>query len=100
MNTSIVELSREHPTLTVSVGITELMEMARFCVSETKKSLEQIIQDESQEKYLSPAKTAELLAVNATTLWRWNNKNYLSPVKIGGKSRYRLSDINKILKKG
>ncbi|KAB3719411.1 helix-turn-helix domain-containing protein, partial [Phocaeicola vulgatus] len=32
-----------------------------------------------------------------TTLWHWSKKNYLKPVKVGNKVRYRQSDIQKIL---
>ena len=32
-----------------------------------------------------------------TTLWHWAKKNYLKPVKVGNKVRYRQSDIQKIL---
>ena len=36
------------------------------------------------------------------TLWRWGppDKNYLLPVKVGGLTRYRKSDIDRILGKG
>jgi predicted DNA-binding transcriptional regulator AlpA len=32
-----------------------------------------------------------------TTLWHWSKKNYLKPVKVGNKVRYRQSDIQRIL---
>ena len=38
------------------------------------------------------------LRVCKTTLWRWKKRDYLRPVRVGGNERYRLSDINKILK--
>jgi len=30
-------------------------------------------------------------------LWRWDKTGYLKPYRIGGKVRYRLSEIDKIL---
>jgi len=52
---------------------------------------------EPVETYLSPKKTAEMLDVNPTTLWRWNKRNYLIHIQVGGKRRYKMSDIQKIL---
>ena len=95
---NILQLLKENPNITISISLGELMEANAFLVSETRKSLEQIIQDEAQEKYLSIEKTAELLDVNKTTLWRWNKSGYLKNIEIGGKRRYPLSSINKILK--
>ena len=36
-------------------------------------------------------------SIDASTLWRWRKRGYLVPVSIGGKRRYRLSEIKKIL---
>jgi predicted site-specific integrase-resolvase len=35
--------------------------------------------------------------VTKPTLWSWNKKGYLTTIKIGGKRRYRMSDVKKIL---
>ena len=52
------------------------------------------------DKLLSPKEVAELLDVDLSTLWRWNNEGYLTKVYIGNKPRYRQSDIDRILMKG
>jgi len=52
---------------------------------------------EPVETYLSPQKTAELLDVDKSTLWRWNKRDYLKSIELGGKRLYRMSDIKKIL---
>lgn len=49
---------------------------------------------------ITPKEVCQLLGVNLTTLWRWNNEGYLTKVYIGNKPRYRQSDIDRILKKG
>jgi len=97
MYKSIIDLAQEHPDINITVKAGELLEMVEYCINSTRKNLEQIIQDENQEKYLSPKKAAELLEINPTTLWRHNKSGYLKHVEIGGKRRYRLSDIKKIL---
>ena len=97
---NITELSKECPDLNITVRAADLREMVLLCVSETKRQLEQKLMDEMEEKYLSPQKTAELLDCDLSTLWRWNKRNYLKPISIGGKKRYKKSDIDKILMKG
>jgi len=99
MNKDLITLAKEVPNLTISVTLSDLFEFSEELVRNSKKQLEQIISDEATEKYLSIDKTAELLGVDKSTLWRFGKRNYLNPVEIGGRRRYKLSDINKILKK-
>ena len=94
---NIAELAKTCPELTINVKLGELIEAVEHCVNSTRSSLEQIIQDEASEKYLSIDKVVELLEVDKSTLWRWQKRNYLTPIQIGGKRRYRKSDIDKIL---
>ena len=35
--------------------------------------------------------------VNPSSLWRWRKRGYLVPAEIGGKRRYKMSDIRRIL---
>lgn len=39
-----------------------------------------------------------MLGVCSTTLWNWESKHYLKPVKAGRKVMYRKSDIDKLFK--
>jgi excisionase family DNA binding protein len=55
---------------------------------------------EQPEQYLTRKQAAEMLGVDLSTLWRWNNENYLCAIEVGGKRRYKLSEVNKILRKG
>ncbi len=52
-----------------------------------------------EEKYLTADETAEMLGVDKSTLWRWNKCGYLSNVKIGSKVRYRLTDVESLMKR-
>jgi len=92
---NIAELAKTCPELNVTVKLGELIEAVEYCVGSTRSSLEQIIQDEAQEKYLSIEKTCELLGINKSTAWRWSKQNYLIPVKIGMKTRYKKSDFHR-----
>ena len=100
MNSNIIKLAEQCPDVMINVKAGELFEMVQFCVLETKKSLEQQITDANTETYPSRQKVAEILDVDLSTLHRWSKQGYLVPIEIGGKRRYRMSDINKILGKG
>ena len=50
-----------------------------------------------KEKYLQKEEVKKRCDVGDTTLWHWAKKNYLKPVKVGNKVRYRQSDIQRIL---
>lgn len=52
---------------------------------------------EKAEKYLSSKQVCERYDIDNSTLWRWGQKGYLSPCKLGGKNRYRVSDLEKLL---
>jgi hypothetical protein len=98
--TDLIKFAKECPNLNLTVTASELLTMVQCCISETKKSLEQLLQDEAQETYISPKKTAELLDCDLSTLWRWNKSNYLKSIELGGKRRYKMSDLKRILEGG
>lgn len=93
----LIEISNRYPKITISVNVGELIEAIDYCVQKTKKELEQQITDASTETYPNPDQVAKILDVDRSTLWRWKQKGYLVPVEIGGKRRYKMSDIKKIM---
>lgn len=52
-----------------------------------------------EEKYLTTGETAQMLGVDKSTLWRWNKCGYFTNVKIGGKVRYRQTDVEELMMK-
>ena len=52
----------------------------------------------TSDRLLSPKETATMLDVDLSTLFRWDKLGYLIKIKIGGKARYRMSDIQKLMK--
>lgn len=60
---------------------------------------EQIEANSPQEEiYITAKEAAKMLGVTLSTLWRWDNDKYLEKTKIGNKVRYRLSDIERMIK--
>ncbi len=93
----IKELAQCAPAISITISAADLKVFASQLIAETKAELEQTISDSKSETYLSSEKVLETLEISKTTLWRWKQKGYLVPVRIGGNDRYRLSDIQKIM---
>lgn len=94
---NISELAQCAPAINLTITASDLKEFAALLIAETKAELEQSISDSKAETYLSSEKVMEMMEISKTTLWRWKQRGYLVPVRVGGNERYRLSDINKIL---
>ncbi|KAF5057798.1 Helix-turn-helix domain protein [anaerobic digester metagenome] len=92
-----LEIIDMYPELNVTIKAWELKEAIEHCVKMTCKELEQKETDTDTETYSSPDQVAKILNVSKSTLWRWAKQNYLVPIEVGGKRRYRMSDIKKIL---
>lgn len=50
------------------------------------------------QQYLTIKEVAEMLKINRVTLYKWKKTKKLIPVKFEGIVRYKLSDIEKIMK--
>ncbi len=94
---NIQELAQCAPQINLTVTAGDLKDFAAQLIAETKAELEQTISDNKAESYLSSEKVMEKLEISKTTLWRWKQRGYLVPVRVGGNERYKLSDIKKIL---
>lgn len=93
---NIKDLAKEN-NIIVSIGITDLREFALDIIQQTKRELEDLVIAQKLETYVSRQRACEMLDVDTTTLWRWAKRNYLVPATVGGKKRYKMSDINRLL---
>ena len=80
--------------VTIAVTAGQLQAFAGDIIAEYR---EKIQREQTGEQYLSPNKVCELLDIDPTTLWRWDKKGLLHPLKLGGVNRYKKSDIDRIL---
>lgn len=94
---SLIELAQQCPGLQVSMTLGDLVEANRLLIAETRCELEQEIADQRAETYISRNKAMEVLGISSSTLWRWEQLNYLVPFCVGGKKRYRMSDIRRLV---
>lgn len=91
---SLYDLLLDNASLNVTISASQLLEVVDYAISKTKVEFEQ---KQQPEQYLTRKQTAEILDVDLSSLWRWNKENYLKPIEVGGKRRYKKSDIDKIM---
>lgn len=75
----------------------DLLIFSNRLINQAKEELSTVLAEERKEKYLTKEEVKQLCDVCDTTLWHWARKNYLKPVKVGNKVRYRQSDIQRLL---
>ena len=81
----------------MSIGINDLREWQKETIENVKLELEEAVISDKAETYPTPKQVCQILQVDLTTLWRWNKKGYLMPIEIGGKRRYKMSEIKALL---
>lgn len=100
MNYNLIELAQKVPDLKIEVKLGDLLQFSKDLSARNKEELEELVISEKAETYPTPQQVSEILGVSDVTLWRWKQKKYLVPINVGGKNRYRMSDIKKILEGG
>ena len=100
MEANLIELAKACPEAIISVKVGDLIEANEALIAQTKEQLEQLITDSATETYPSRQKVAEILDVDLSTLHRWAKRGLLVPIEIGGKRRYRMSDVRRMLNNG
>ena len=93
---NLYDLLNENSALNVTINAGQLLEVVDYAILKTKSVFES---KQEPEQYLTRKQAAKTLNVDLSTLWRWNKENYLCAVEVGGKRLYKLSDVNKLLKK-
>ena len=96
-NIQLIDLANSYPNLTISIKCSDLIDAFRSIIEETKLHIQHKIIEEDTEIYLNEDKVIEMLEISHSTLWRWHKVEYLVPVKIGRKIRYKKSEIDSIL---
>lgn len=90
----IQDLMAAGASVQLVVNVTDLKEL--FLEWSAEREAEK--QVEKEEEYKTPAFAAEFCGgVDRSTLWRWAKTGYLVPVKVGAKSFYRMSDLEKLM---
>mgnify|MGYP000854542107 CR=1 FL=1 len=94
------ELLQTNANISLTVSLDDLRSFSTEFIRQTKTALEAELIATRQESYLTRLETAGFMKVDQATLWRWAKRGYLSPIEVGGKRMYRMSDLMRILNGG
>ena len=100
----LIAIAKEFPEMTVSIRLRDLLEaneeLARRVLAEAERGnarREDVYEDTLITR--EEARVRLLGGVDPSTLWRWEKRGYLCPVRIGANVFYRRSDIAAIIKR-
>ena len=93
----LLKLAKEAPGTIIAVPVGDLVEANTRLVERTVADLERSIAERNETVYLTGEQVMAKLNIVPSTLWRWNKRGYLVPVKVGGENRYKSTDIARIL---
>jgi len=81
-------------------------EQLEMLVSQALKKAIAALEEKEAEKpsegdeLIPQLKAAQMLDVHHSTLWHWTRKGLIHPVKFGGRTMFRLSEINELKRGG
>lgn len=93
----LLQLAKEAPGTIISVPVEALVDANKRLVETAISSIEQAASMKDSATLLTRDQVLKKLNVVPSTLWRWQKRGYLVPVRVGGENRYRSTDIDKIL---
>lgn len=93
----LIKLAQEAPGTIIAVPVGDLVKANIWLVEKTLADMEHAVAQKNAVTYLTREQVIEKLNIVPSTLWRWQKRGYLVPVKVGGENRYRSTDIDKIL---
>lgn len=96
----IQELVEKCVNINVTVNLDDLRVWHSEVIEDTRRKLEEAVISDRAETFPTPNQVSDILTVDLSTLWRWAKKGYLVPIEVGGKRRYRMSDVKAILNGG
>ena len=96
--TSIQDILNQGGNVLIQITADDLNKTIDNAVNKTRRALEEDIAKGKGEFLLTAKDVLERLSISRKTLYNWEKKGYLRAIEIGGKHRYKLSDVNAILK--
>jgi predicted DNA-binding transcriptional regulator AlpA len=97
---AIQEILEKRGSTLLLISADDLKKTIKETVSEARRILETEVVNGKGEFLLTTNEVLDRLSISRKTLYNWEKRNYLSPIEIGGKKRFKLSDVNGILKNG
>lgn len=94
---NIEKLITEYPNIIFQVTGEDLRKFAENLLLNERAIAMQEAEEAARNKLITVEEAAKLLSVSKMTLYRWDKNGILKKVEIGGKRRYRKSDIERLV---
>ena len=97
MNSNFLQLAKEMPNTIFHLSAKDLLDFANEILAGAKM-IAQLELEKSQycDELLTIEEVCELLKVSKMTLYRWDKLGILKKSEVGGKRRYRKSDVEAV----
>lgn len=84
--------------IALTIKSTDLMEFGRYLIETAQEEATERLRKSNEDALLTIEEAMALLKVkNRATLWRWEKRGYLAPMRSGKRCLYRKSDIEHLL---
>jgi len=98
MQTALLEILQSGADITLTVKSSDLHDFGRYLIDTATEETKQRLKAGEEDILLSIEDVMKRLSIrNRTTLWRWQKRGYLVPIKAGKKTLYRQSEVERVL---
>ena len=98
MRADLTTILNEHPNLILQVRAGDLSEFLDDLIMEMRSiALSEAQAVKHGDRLLTINEAAKALSVSKMTLYRWHQSGILRKVEIGGKRRYRRTDVERLV---
>lgn len=84
----------------IVVNLEDLTNIVAYVMERQYKRIEEEQAKANETATLSVDEVAKLIGVAKTTLWQWEKKGILKPLRIGSLLKYKKSDVDEMLRFG
>jgi len=89
----IQELIQKHPSINITVDVSDLLEFGEEIASNVAKT----ILSNSEEKFYTRTEVLQRFDICSATLWRWDKQGIITGKKIGNRRYYPESEIKRLM---
>lgn len=98
MRADLTTILNEHPNLILQIRAGDLSEFLDDLIMEMRSiALSEAQAIKHGDRLLTIDEAAKTLSVSKMTLYRWHQAGILRKVEIGGKRRYRRTDVERLV---
>ncbi len=92
-----IDILGDNPNVSITIKASDLKQSLATLVESAIAKYKQEVEAKPDDILYSIKQVSEILSVDKSTLWRWQQSGYLVPTKVGGLPRYRKSQIDELL---